>query len=70
MRSSRQFIFLNGSNKLVFVRMYGSTITGLVGTPYPYRLLVAFGAFLCFFVLYCTRKNTHKQKVTNKTKIN
>ena len=70
MRSSRQFSFLNGPNKLVFVRMYGSTITGLVGPPYPYCLLVAFCAFLCFFVLYCTHKNTHKQKLTNKTKIN
>ena len=54
MRSSRQFSFLNGPNKLVFVRMYGSTITGLVGPPYPYCLLAAFcafGAFLCFYVL-------------------
>ena len=70
MKSSRQFSFSNGPNKLVFVRMYGSTITGLVGPPYPYCLLVAFCAFLCFFVLYCTHKNTHKQKLTNKTKIN
>ena len=49
MRSSRQFRFLNGPNKLVFVRMYGSTITGLVGPPHPYCLLVAFCAFLCFW---------------------
>ena len=70
MKSSRQFSFSNGPNKLVFVRMYGSTITGLVGPPYPYCLLVAFCAFLCFFVLYCTHKSTHKQKLTNKTKIN
>ena len=48
MRSSRQFSFLNGPNKLVFVRMYESTFTGLVGPPYPYYSLVAFCAFLCF----------------------
>ena len=114
MRSSRQFSFLNGPRKLVFVRTYGSTITGLVEQPYPYCLLVAFCTFLCFFVpfcnflcfwcvqnlfaktpftiwgyhdnfkpvyfafdffffftkRYCTHKNTHKQKLTNKTKIN
>ena len=81
MRSSRQFSFLNDPNKLVIVRMYGSTFTGLVRPPYPYCSLVAFcafgaywcfffRAFLCFFVLYCTLKNTHKQKLTNKTKIN
>ena len=68
MNSSRQFSFLNGPNKLVFVRMYGSTITGLVGPPYPYCSLVAVCAFFCFFVLYCKHKNTHKQKLTNKTK--
>ena len=39
MRSSRQFSFLNGPKKLVFVRMYGSTITGLVGPPRPYYSL-------------------------------
>ena len=70
MRSSRQFSFLNGPNKLVFVRIYGSTFTGLVGPPYPYYSLVVFCAFLRFFVLYCTRNNTHKQKSTSKTKIN
>ena len=48
MRSSRQFSFLNGPNKLVFVRMYRSTFTGLVGPPDPYYSLVAFCAFLCF----------------------
>ena len=48
MWSSRQFSFLKGHNKLVFVRMYGSTFTGLVGPPYPYYSLVAFCAFLCF----------------------
>ena len=69
MKSSRQFSFLTGPNKLVLVRMYESTFTGLVGPPYPYYSLVAFCAFLCFFVLYCTHKNTHKQKLTNKTKI-
>ena len=66
MRSPRQFSFLNGPNKLVFIRMYGSTFTSLVGPPHPYYSLVA----LCFFVLYCTHKNTHKQKLTNKAKIN
>ena len=45
MMSSRQFSSLNGPNKLNFVRMYGSTITGLVTPPYPYCLLVAFCAF-------------------------
>ena len=52
MKSSREFSFLNGSNKVVFVRMYGSTITGLVGPPYLYCWLVAFCAFLYFFVLF------------------
>ena len=28
--------FLNGLKKLIFVRMYGSTIIGVVGPPYPY----------------------------------
>ena len=66
MRSSRQFSFLIGPNKLVLVCMNESTFTGLVGPLYPdYSLTV-----LCFFVLYCTHKNTHKQKLTNKTKIN
>ena len=53
MRSSRQFNFLSGPNpnKLVFVRMDGSTFTGLVGPPYPYCSLVAFFAFLCFIAL-------------------
>ena len=63
MRSSRQFSFLNGTNKLVFVRMYGSTIIGLVGPPYPYCSLVAFcafGAFLCFFVLFCALLHAQK----------
>ena len=48
MRSSRQFSFLNSPDKLVFVCMYGSTFTGLVGPQYPYYSLVAFCAFLCF----------------------
>ena len=50
MRSSRQFSFLNGPNKPIniFVRMYRSTFTGLVGPPHLYCLLVAFCAFLCF----------------------
>ena len=45
--------FLNGPKKLVFVRMYESTIIGLVGPPYPCCMLVAFCAFawlrLCAF---------------------
>ena len=60
MRSSRQFSFLNGPNKLVFVRIYGSTITGLVRSPYPYCLLVEFSDFvwlhlcaLVLLVLFC-----------------
>ena len=68
MRSSRQFSFLNGPNKLVFIRMHGSTFAGLLGPPYPYCSLVAFCTFLCFFVLYCTQKNTHKKKLTKKHK--
>ena len=52
MRSSRQFRFLNGPNKLVFVRMYGSTFTGLVGPPYFYCSVVAFFAFSCYFYLF------------------
>ena len=51
MRSSRKFSFLTGPNKLVLVRMYESTFTGLVGPPYPYCSLVAFCVFFCFFVL-------------------
>ena len=66
MRSSRQFSFLSSPNKLVFARMYGSTITGLVGPPYPYCLLVAFCAFLCFFVLFvllvCAKSFREKNK--------
>ena len=53
MRSSRQFSFLNGRNELVFVPMYGSTFTSLVGPPYLYCSLLAFCAFLCVFVLFC-----------------
>ena len=45
--------FLNGRKKLVFLRMNGSTIIGVVGPPYPYCSLVAFCAFawlrLCAF---------------------
>ena len=52
MRSSRQFRFLNGPSKLVFVRMYGSTFTGLVGPRYFYCSLVACFAFLCFFMFF------------------
>ena len=72
MKSSRQFSFLTGPNKLVFVRMYESTITGLVGPPYPYCLLVAFCAFallhlcvfcafLCFFGLLVYAKSFRKK---------
>ena len=68
MRSSRQFSFLKGPKKLVFVRMYRITITGLVGTPYPYCLLAvfcAFGALLRFFghfgILVCA-KSFRKKK--------
>ena len=46
MRSSRLFSFLNDPNKLVSVHIEGSTITGLVGPPYPNCSLVAF----CIFV--------------------
>ena len=53
MRSSKQFSFLNGPNKLVFDSMYESTLTGLVGPPYSYYSLVAFSTFawlrLCGF---------------------
>ena len=49
MTSSRQFSFLNGPKKLVFVRMYEST--GLVGPPYPYCSLVAFYTFAWFVLL-------------------
>ena len=52
MRSSRQFSFLNGPKKLVFVRMYGSTFTGLMGPTYFYCSLVAFVCFLCFFMFF------------------
>ena len=64
MRLSRQFSFLNGPNKVIFVRMYESTFSG---TAIP---LLFTCRILCFFVLYYTHKNTHKQKLTNKTKIN
>ena len=57
MRLSRQFSFLNVPNKLVFVRMYGSTVTGLVGPPYPYYSLVA---FFCFFVLFYALLHSQK----------
>ena len=50
MRSSRPFSFLNGPSKLVFVRIEGSTITGLVGPPYPNCSLVAFCTFVWLHV--------------------
>ena len=59
MTSLRQFSFLNCPNKLVFVPMYGSTFTGLVGPPYPYYSLVAFCAFLCFIALTKTLSSKH-----------
>ena len=58
MKASRQSSFLNGSNKLVFARMYRCTITSLVGPPYPYYSLVAFCAFLCFFALLHAQKHS------------
>ena len=70
MRPSRQFSFLNGPKKLDFVRMYGSTITGLVGPPHPYCLLVVFctfGAFLYFFLLLVCAKPFRKKKKEFKT---
>ena len=64
MRPSRQFSFLNGPKKLDFVRMYGSTITGLVGPPHPYCLLVAFCTFFCF---WCVQNLFVKKKKEFKT---
>ena len=68
MRLSRQFsslavfvkkyIFLNGPSKLVFVRIYGSTFTGLVGPPYPYYSLVAF--YVLFGFIARTKTLTNK----------
>ena len=58
MRSSRQLSFLNIPNKLVFVCMYGSTFTVLVGPPHPYYSLVVVWAFLCFIA--CTKTLTSK----------
>ena len=78
MRSSRQFSFLNGPNKIFFVRMYETTITGLVGPPYPYCLFVAFcafawlrlyafGVFGIFFVLLVCAKSFRKKNEEFKT---
>ena len=64
MKSSIQFSFLNGPTKLVFVRMYGSTITGLLRPPYPYCLLVALALFCAFLCLLHTQK--HSQGKINK----
>ena len=62
MRSSRQFSFLNGPNKLVFVRMYGSVFTVLVRPPYPYCSLVAFCAFfVLFYVLLHAQKHSREK---------
>ena len=60
MKSSRQFSFLTGPNKLVLVRMYESTFAGLVGPPYPYYSLVE-------FVLFCDLLQAQKH---SQTKIN
>ena len=65
MRSSKQFSFLNYPNELVFACMYGSNITGLVGPPYRYRLLVAFCAFLCF---WCVQNLFVKKKINKEFK--
>ena len=65
MRSSRQFSFLNGPNKLVFIRMHGSTF---IGTTIP---LLFTCSVLYFFVLFRALlhpKNTHKKKLTEKHK--
>ena len=44
--------FLNSPKKLVFVCIYGSTIIGVVGSPYPYCSLERFVLLLgCVFVL-------------------
>ena len=58
MKSSRQFSFLTGPNKLVLVRMYESTFTGLVGPPYPYYSLVAF--YVLFGFIARTKTLTNK----------
>ena len=57
MRSSRQFSFLTGPNKLVYSGMYERTFTCLVGPPHPYYSLVAFCAFLCFIAHTKTLKS-------------
>ena len=63
----RKNSFLNSPKKLVFVRMYGSTIIGVVEPPYPYCSLVAFCAFawlrLCPFVLLVLVKYFLKKKI-------
>ena len=59
--------FLNGPKKLVFVRMYESTINCVVGPPYPYCSLVAFCNFawlrLCAFVFLVRAKSFRKKRV-------
>ena len=71
MRSLRQFSFLNSPKKLVFVRMYESTISGVVGPTYPYCSLVVF----CVFAILHAQKHLqakinkqNKNKLTLKTK--
>ena len=63
----RQNSFLNSPKKLVFVRMYGSTIIGMAEPRYPYCSLVAFCAFawlrLCPFVLLVLVKYFLEKKI-------
>ena len=58
---------LNGPKKLVFIRMYESTIICVVGPPYPYSSLVAYCNFawlrLCAFALLVRAKSFHKKRV-------
>ena len=78
MKSSRQFTFLNGPNKLVFVRMFGSTITGLMGPPYPYWSacsVLCFFVHFVLFVLFCAfcglmcAKSFRKKKIIKSLKL-
>ena len=66
MRSSRQFSFLNGPNKLVLVCMYRSTITG-----YPYCSLVGFCFFFVLFyaLLHAQKHSQARIDKQNKNKL-
>ena len=66
MRSSRQFSFVNGPKSLVFVRMYESTTTGLVGPPYRTVRLWRFDS-LCFWCYWCAQNLFVKRKKEFKT---